>query len=455
MSTPDDHSYSTHRSKRTDDTGSAAPVSDDDTRFRSDILMDDGASDPGSVHSSDSLQGKIDMLRSSIVYRIPYVHGTLPIGPNEEIKLFYGEQDNAHCIDLARPTEERLNRLEEACQPATFGRDQKDVLDETYRKAGKMDLSHFSTHFDPSHAGILKLVQDELLQNGHDKLTMELYKLNLYGKGSFFKPHKDTPRGDKSFGTLVMVFPAPHEGGRFVLTKAGDEWSVDAASEIFDSDGAPRIVYIAFYGDVMHEVCEVTSGHRVTLTWNIYTDCEDETLPLPREDALAALLADERLLPEGGYLAFGLRYDYPLSDLTYMSNHGLKGGDAMIVRACEALGVQVSKYVLYGADSHDDLERMFAARKDVYFMSSKRIDTSSGPAWNDVSEHLDYHSGIVIRDAGSEPLADHHSVETVWVTPYTYRNRVKDTFMAYGNEACTDTVYGNFALFIKVDRKKS
>lgn len=439
-------------------------ASDDDAKSGSVSPTDDGASDSGFVHPSDSLQGKIATLRSSIIYRIPYVHGTLPIGPNEEIKLYYGEQDNAHCIDLARPTEERLNRLEEACQPATFGRNQKDVLDETYRKAGKMDLSHFSTNFDPSHAGILKLVQDELLQKGNGKLTMELYKLNVYGKGSFFKPRKDTPRGDKSFGTLVMVFPAPHEGGRFVLSKAGDEWSVDAASEIFDSDGAPRIVYIAFYGDVTHEVCEVTSGHRVTLTWNIYADSPGlaDDPPIPRDmldydavpkEALAALLADERLLPEGGYLAFGLRYDYPLSDLHYASTRHLKGGDAMIMRACEALGVEVSMRVLYGAASHSDLRDVLGARSDAYFMSSSRINTKSGQL-DHLSEHFGY-GPDVIRDAGSEPLKEYEADEAIWVTPsYTFLNRVEDTFMAYGNEAYADTVYANFALLIKVGRKK-
>ena len=31
---------------------------------------------------------------------------------------------------------EALNQLERACEPATFGRNAEDVLDETYRKAG-------------------------------------------------------------------------------------------------------------------------------------------------------------------------------------------------------------------------------------------------------------------------------------------------------------------------------
>lgn len=32
-----------------------------------------------------------------------------------------------------------------------------------------------------------------------------------------FKPHVDTSRGEDMFGSLVIVFPTPHEGGTFVL----------------------------------------------------------------------------------------------------------------------------------------------------------------------------------------------------------------------------------------------
>ncbi|KAL9124866.1 MAG: hypothetical protein Q9217_005855, partial [Psora testacea] len=40
------------------------------------------------------------------------------------------------------------------CQPATFGRDGEDVLDESYRKAGKLDANRFCTSFDPYECGI-------------------------------------------------------------------------------------------------------------------------------------------------------------------------------------------------------------------------------------------------------------------------------------------------------------
>ena len=118
------------------------------------------------------------------------------------------------------------------------------------------------------------------------------------------------------FGSLVIVFPTAHEGGALVLRDAGKEWVIDAAHDIKQNPDS-CVAFVAFYGDVTHEVLPVLSGHRVTLTWNIFVAWPLTPIAVPREvlnydvvlkNALADLLADERLLPNGGYLAFGLRY---------------------------------------------------------------------------------------------------------------------------------------------------
>jgi hypothetical protein len=48
-------------------------------------------------------------------------------------------------IDFASATSEDLDLLTAACDPATFGRGNEDVYDESYRKAVKMDASNFSS----------------------------------------------------------------------------------------------------------------------------------------------------------------------------------------------------------------------------------------------------------------------------------------------------------------------
>src|ERR1700733_2489961 len=87
-------------------------------------------------------------------------------------------------IDLSNAFETELKQLSEACQPATFGVNQEDVLDESYRKAGKMDVTDFSPKFNLADSSLMDIVRSELLE-GHKSnkaIKTELYKLNLYGK---------------------------------------------------------------------------------------------------------------------------------------------------------------------------------------------------------------------------------------------------------------------------------
>jgi len=127
------------------------------------------------------------------------------------------------------------------------------------------------------------------------------------------------------FGSLVIVFPTPHEGRTLLLRNRGQEW-------IFDSDQAPAakcqpsIGYVAFFSDVEHEVAPVTSGHRITLTYTLYFDdggpvstndavSEHLTPPQPANEktfhkSFTALREDPEFLAEDGTLAFGLRHVY-------------------------------------------------------------------------------------------------------------------------------------------------
>lgn len=75
-------------------------------------------------------------------------------------------------------------KLVQDCQPATFGYQGSDVLDETYRKAGKLDRSAFSIDFCPYEHGIIDTIAQVLLPNaggtiGTRGVKAELYKLNV------------------------------------------------------------------------------------------------------------------------------------------------------------------------------------------------------------------------------------------------------------------------------------
>ena len=93
-----------------------------------------------------------------------------------------------------------LDGLVNACQPATFGLEGKDVLDESYRKATKLDASAFSTNFHPHDCGIIESIQQILLPStipggqaigiGPQGARAELYNLNVcyasFHEGRFY-----------------------------------------------------------------------------------------------------------------------------------------------------------------------------------------------------------------------------------------------------------------------------
>jgi hypothetical protein len=156
--------------------------------------------------------------------------------------------------------------LVKACQPATFGDKQKDVLDESYRKAWKLDATNFATNFNPNNTGIIQAVHESLL-HPNSSIHVDLYKLNVYGMfnqlsvleysltravfvgpGSFFKPHVDTPRSDTMFGSLVVVLPTKHEGGGLLMRHHGREWIFDS-SDLVSPKIPPQVAFASFFSD--------------------------------------------------------------------------------------------------------------------------------------------------------------------------------------------------------------
>ena len=76
-----------------------------------------------------------------------------------------------------------MEHLSQTCAPATFGLGDQDVLDESYRKAGRLDAGDFSVKLDLSRSGLLDIVCAQLLEGkaAQKYIYGELYKLNVYG----------------------------------------------------------------------------------------------------------------------------------------------------------------------------------------------------------------------------------------------------------------------------------
>lgn len=126
------------------------------------------------------------------------------------------------------------------------------------------------------------------------------------GPSGRFKAHVDTPRSQHQIGSLVICLPAVHKGGQLVLRHIGREQIFDWSTAKKDSNGkSPSLIHwAAFFSDCEHEVLEVTSGHRVTLTYNLYSTCHANTAALDPEqvglfDVLKKALAEPAFCKEG------------------------------------------------------------------------------------------------------------------------------------------------------------
>jgi hypothetical protein len=166
---------------------------------------------------------------------------------------------------------------------------------------------------------------------------------------------KATPKG---FATVLVVFPTEDEGGVLLLRQGHHEWTIDFA-ELFARTAKTSVAFLAFYDDVQFAVRKITSGHRLILTYRLHlpTDNDIPVATLERKGVydmnslttgITELLLDPGVLPEGGYLAFGLhnRYMSMSRSVVDVGSH-LKGRDAMIACVLNSLSIPWSVRILY------------------------------------------------------------------------------------------------------------
>ncbi len=284
------------------------------------------------------------------------------------------------------------------------------------------------------------------------------------------------------FGSLVLVLPTPHEGGELILQHQGNKWTYDASQALsLLPHASPRVAYVAFFSDVDHEVKRVTSGYRVTITYNLHFS--EPAAPLqgldiiqPRaannpevESGLTALLNDPTFLPSGGTLGFGLRHLYPLptsfrphTDATLESlKLRLKGADSALFRACAALRLRPSLFSVFEwhdpASSFDDDDgsrrALVAFPRVVQFHTHSHDDEDV--LWEKLCRRFD---GVLVNarpgDLGAaNPSASAEGIacrDVQWVTALSAVNGVRTRFAAYGNEPEIGYLYQRICMLVDV-----
>ena len=230
-----------------------------------------------------------------------------------------------------------------ARQPSPFGHGGETKVDANVRMARQVmgDALTFTGGWDGVvPVEVLEKIRSELVPDA-GSITAKLHKVNIYEKNGHFAEHRDTPRSETHFGSLVILLPAYHSGGALSVDHAGQrkvldwgksgDWAPryhyaygsDAAQKLAAHKPADVLRWAAFFGDAKHRVATVADGARVTLAYELYRD----GLPDPFADALlqraeavraafAAVIADEASLPEGGTLGFEAQHLYEEKELS-------------------------------------------------------------------------------------------------------------------------------------------
>jgi hypothetical protein len=257
------------------------------------------------------------------------------------------------------------------------------------------------------------------------------------------------------FASLVIILPTPHEGGALLLRHRGHEWSFDSG-EALAAEEQPSIGYVAFFSDIEHEVTPVISGHRVTLTYNLYFEDDgpvsakitvpEHLSPLNKgvfQEAFTALLENPEFMADGGTLAFGLRHVYPIKRSLRHVYSILKGSDAVVYQGVRALGYEPVLYLYYEKEGEGGrLEGVIIDR--VIDFERKYNYEEDEPA-----TIVESAGGILVSEGeGSDSDSDHME----WVTPMTKFNRQKDVYPSYGNEVSLTWAYGDVCLVVRIGK---
>ncbi|GAB7332510.1 hypothetical protein MBLNU13_g04301t2 [Cladosporium sp. NU13] len=266
----------------------------------------------------------------------------------------------------------------------------------------------------------------------------ELYKLNVYSApNGKFKPHVDTPRSEYQIGSLVVSLPSPHEGSHLTVsnTGAGSRSVIFDWSTTGDAAFAPgEIRWAAFYSNYEHEVHEVTSSHRVTLTYNLYltrgvghlagaSSAPDPT-QLPLYGGLQTSLDNPGFLRHGRILAMYLAHFY-----AHTSAHGnflpdsLKGADMSLWSNAQELGLRFQRLSRGDLVDEDDEKDLWA-----YWLPGHKVLwlTNNGYSSTEAKKLLEVQ--VTYPTYGNEPDIGFEYTHAAMLIPIPpYRERVSGT----------------------------
>lgn len=275
------------------------------------------------------------------------------------------------------------------------------------------------------------------------------------------------------FGSLVFTLSTPHTGGNLLLRHRNRSFDFNASS-LLESAPSSSVAYVAFYSDVQHEVLEVTSGARITITFNLYYDpsrappvMPAKRIPIPENQFMHALreaYRDAAFVRGCTHIGFGLEHQYPrnVSDYRYPVWSDLKGADAFVFNALRDTGSNPVLWYLYesasdswgnsfdlllsrpvnGRDEEDieDEEMQYLLEQDDEALIVWREDYSE--------ETLDKAGARCYKDRARIDDYRSRSIHVQWVTPPSANLAGETIYTESGNEPIQEIYYYKVCIIV-------
>ena len=254
------------------------------------------------------------------------------------------EVGNSGILSFPIPPEQIRSLIAEA-EPAPYGKGEETILDASVRDCWQVasDKVRLGKSWKKILNGIVRSAASGL--GCPEKATSaELYKLLIYEKGGFFKPHRDTEKTDGMVATLVIALPTAGAGGDLAVRHQGNETVIDMCA-----NEPSELAFAAFYADCEHEVFPVTEGHRICLVYNLILK-GNKSLMAPNfdetESAIATELTARSQDPDGpNRFVWVMDHDYSEAGLSFDT---LKNIDAAVGRVLAAVAHR-SNFELFAA----------------------------------------------------------------------------------------------------------
>lgn len=365
-----------------------------------------------------------------------------------------------------------MERLLEACSPATFGKGHETVLDAKYRSAFMLTADRWITNFQLAEYLIMSEIH-ALLAPEAVSIRAHPHKLNIYKEGGFFKPHTDTPRNGNMFGTLVVCLPSRFSGGDFEVQHSDVKhvfaWGSVASKSGINADAGTTTVtemraasstdkgvqWCAFYADCNHEVQEVTAGVRVTITYLLENDSEipravvSATKSNPFVVKLGELLKmKDSELKDVGHLGFALEHKYTVD------SHGtvpmLKGFDRFLKSSLDALGLEYKFAPVFLAETcKGQLWERLVGKEGPSVENASHYEAYITKWWavTSMGEEDEYGSEYDRNYLRDNVLNSSLIKDLLWVVP-PKTTPIQYHTVAHGNEASVHSYYAAAAFLV-------